>query len=198
MAARVGRPGRGLLLTVALLGLALAMLCTTQPWSDARRVDPAGLAWEAEVSGASLAPLAGALLPVAVCAVLVALAVRGRGRLLLTGLATLAAVTAAAATLLAAPSGATPWWWIAGSAALVAALALALLMLPGATAGTRGSAPVPTPERQRGTLPPHEHRRRSQAATWAALSDGQDPTASPSPHGDGAAGRMSSDSTSTP
>ncbi|MFK5583561.1 MULTISPECIES: hypothetical protein [unclassified Serinicoccus] len=187
-----------MLLTVALLGLALAMLCTTQPWSDARRVDPAGLVWEAEVAGASLAPLAGALLPVAVCAVLVAQAIRGRGRLLLTGLATLAAAGAAASTLLAAPSGATPWWWLAGASTLVAALALALLVLTDARAATRGTVPVTVPERHTGTLPPHEHRRRSEAATWAALSHGQDPTASPSPRGDGAAGRMSSDSASTP
>lgn len=167
---------------VALAALALTLLCTTQTWQTQRRLDPAGLAWENEVTGAALTPLGTALLPVAATAVLAALLMRPTAaRQVMLALSLGAAVTATGLIALAAPTQWSGWWAVAQVASSVASVGLALLFDP--RDPPRRTRHVPVSE--------HEQERRDQAATWAALSDGDDPTAGPSARGVPDTGRMS-------
>lgn len=126
---------RHAVLPVTLLATGLALLAAGQPWSSGTRVDAAGIAWDEVRTGTDLAPVVTALLLVEAVAALAGARANGWAGGAVRALTVLAAAAAAVATCLARPAGATAWFWVCLLAGVVAA-AGALVLLPGARAGT--------------------------------------------------------------
>ncbi|KUG54280.1 hypothetical protein AVL62_03330 [Serinicoccus chungangensis] len=190
--ARDARSGaRGSVL--ALLAVSTALVSTTQPWVVRQGVDAAGVSTQESWTGRELAAPVVAVLLVVAAAGLAGLAWRGRPGLGARVLALVAAVAALGLVVAARPADPTPWWWV-GLAGAAAAVVGTLMAVPPAPRARRsgGAAPPTDPGPATGPeVEAHEQARRSDEASWAALSKGEDPTIAPARSEEGAAGTMS-------
>ncbi|WP_298749584.1 hypothetical protein [uncultured Serinicoccus sp.] len=178
---------------LALLAASTGLVSATQPWVVRQGVDAAGVITRESWTGREVAaPVVAVLLVVAVAA-LAGVAWRGRPGL---GARVLALVAAAAALGLVAgarPADPTAWWWVGLGGAAVAVLGTLLALRPVPRAGRAGGT-APTAGARAASGPggeAHEQARRSDEASWAALSRGEDPTLAPARSEEGAAGTMS-------
>ena len=189
-----GRPSperRGRTAVVVLLGASTGLLASGQPWSVRAGVDPAGVATRETWTGQELAPSVAAVLLVVAVATLAGVAWPGRPGTVGRALAGVSAATALGLTVTARPPDPTSWWWVGLGGAVVACGGALALLLPARrgrrVTGARRARPGRTAYP---SVDPHERARRTDEASWSALSRGEDPTAAPGRPVDGAAGTM--------
>ncbi|WP_298886437.1 hypothetical protein [uncultured Serinicoccus sp.] len=182
---------------LALLAASTGLVATGQPWVVRQGVDAAGVSTQESWTGRELAAPVVAVLLVVAAAALAGLAWRGRPGLGARVLALVAAVAALGLVAGARPQDPAPWWWVGLGAAAVAVLGTLLAVRPVPRAGRAGGA-ARTAGARVATGPSgedHERARRSDEASWAALSRGEDPTLAPARSEEGAAGTMSDEGT---
>ncbi|GAA4887288.1 Trp biosynthesis-associated membrane protein [Serinicoccus chungangensis] len=187
---------------LVLLAASTGLVSTGQPWVVRQGVDAAGVATQESWTGRELAAPAVALLLVVAAAALTGLAWRGRGAVAARVLALAAAVAALVLVVAARPQDPTPWWWVGLGGAAVAVLGALVAALPAGSRGTEPGDPAQAGRRTRSGVRQggdvHELARRSDEASWSALSRGEDPTLAPGRTEEGAAGTMSDEGRTGP
>ncbi len=184
-------------LLLGLLGAAAIVVGVARPWANATANQPGLPTIHADVTGADLAPLAGALGVVVLAAFGAVIATRGWVR---RGLGVLIVASAAVVLVTAIdPPGATSglrdalsakgwsggaldpgvsgWRWVAlaGSVASIAAgVAISLYGARWATMGAEYDAPAAAKSDQPGSTAPQV--ASTEAEVWRELDEGRDPT----------------------
>jgi uncharacterized membrane protein (TIGR02234 family) len=184
-------------LVIGLAGAVAVMVGVAKPWVTATARQTGLPQIEVSVSGADLAPLAGALGVVVLAAFGAVIATRGWVRRCLGGLIVVASLVVLVSAI--HPPGATgaledalsakgwsggdydsgtAWWrWLALVGSVATTLAGVAISLYGARWATMGAA-YDAPGTAQDTVPakPHDAASASEADVWREIDEGRDPT----------------------